>query len=85
MDESDERTQGIRDIATALPFLTIVLLTSPLIVVFSAPVSVFGVPLIVVYLFSAWIVIVALAFLVARRLERAERAEAEREDGSADR
>ena len=46
MDESDERTQGIRDIATALPFLTIVLLTSPLIVVFSAPVSVFGVPLI---------------------------------------
>ena len=70
MDESDERTQGIRDIATALPFLTIVLLTSPLIVV---------------YLFSAWIVIVALAFLVARRLERAERAEAEREDGSADR
>ena len=76
MDGSEERTQSTRDVATALPFLAIVLLTSPLIVAFSAPIYLLGVPLIVAYIFLAWIVIIAVAFIVARRLDREERAEA---------
>ncbi|MCG6859633.1 MAG: hypothetical protein LJE67_16375 [Salaquimonas sp.] len=83
MNDSDDRTQSIRDIATALPFLAVVLLTSPLIVAFSSPVNIFGVPMIVAYLFSVWIAVIVIAFVVARRLERAEHAEAEQESGTA--
>lgn len=84
MDDSGDQTQTARDVATVLPFVAAVLLISPLIVAFSAPVNLFGVPLIVVYLFSVWVVIIAVAFAVARRLDRAEQAEAERESGAAD-
>lgn len=83
MGGAEERIQRIRDIATALPFLAIVLLTSPLIVAFSASVSVLGVPLIVAYLFSVWIAVIIIAFVVARRLERAARTEAKQESGTA--
>ncbi|MCB1512953.1 MAG: hypothetical protein KDJ36_18820 [Hyphomicrobiaceae bacterium] len=75
MDDSEERTQGVRDVATVLPFLAVVLLTSPLIVVFSAPTTVFGIPLIVVYLFSVWIVVILVALVVAHRLSAASRNE----------
>ena len=84
MDDLEERTQSVRDVATGLPFLAAILLVSPLIVAFSAPIRIFGMPLIVVYLFSVWLAIIAIAFIVARRLERAERVQTEDDIGTAE-
>lgn len=62
---------GARDAASVLPVLAILLLTPPLVLIFTAPVRVAGVPLIVVYIFGLWAAIVAVAAFLARRLERA--------------
>lgn len=62
--------QAARDAATILPVAAAVLLLPPFILVFAAPVTVAGVPLIVVYVFAAWATIVLAAWLVARRLAR---------------
>lgn len=65
--EPDER--GVRDAATILPIAAAVLLLPPFILVFTAPATLAGIPLIIVYVFGAWAAIVLAAWLVARRLE----------------
>jgi hypothetical protein len=60
-----ERT---RDAATILPFVASILLMPPLLGVFAAPVTVSGIPLIIVYVFAVWIAIIGTAFLLARKL-----------------
>jgi hypothetical protein len=73
MDRQEAETQGVRDAATALPFLATILLMPPVILVFVAPLKIAGIPLIVFYLFSVWAAVIAAAFVVAQRLGRAER------------
>jgi len=70
-DGSEARTRAARDAAVLLPFVALVLLLPPVILVFSAPRVIAGIPLIVVYLYGVWAVSVFVAFLVARRIERA--------------
>lgn len=70
----DDRGQGIRDLAGVLPYAAILLLMPPIILIFTAPVQIAGIPLIVVYLFGVWALIVAGAFIVAERLRRQETA-----------
>lgn len=67
---ADDRTdrQGARDAATVLPFIAAMLFLPPLILIFGTPVLVAGVPLILVYLFGAWALVIAIAFVLARRL-----------------
>lgn len=72
-EDWDARTRRIRDVATVLPAAALALLLPPLILVFAVPVLLFGIPLIVVYLFGVWAVLIVIAMQVARRLERAER------------
>ena len=56
-----------------MPVVAVFLFLPPLILVFSAPVTVSGIPLIVVYLYGTWAVLVLAAFLVARGLARDDR------------
>lgn len=64
--------EGARDAATLLPVTAAILLLPPFILVFAAPVLISGVPLIVVYVFGVWAAIVLCAWLLARRLAKAE-------------
>lgn len=70
-----------RDLAVLLPVVAAILFLPPVILLFAAPVTVAGIPLIVVHVFSAWAVLVLGAFLVARRLAREGEAEPPEEAG----
>lgn len=59
--------QGWRDAATLLPIAATVLLLPPFILIFAAPTFVFGVPLIVAYVFGVWALVIFASWLVARR------------------
>ena len=63
-------TRKLRDGALLLPVFGAFLLVSPLIMVFSGPVTVFGLPLIFVYIFGVWLGLVLLARAMARRLDK---------------
>ncbi|HEU0221184.1 MAG TPA: hypothetical protein VFR34_03090 [Paracoccaceae bacterium] len=60
-----------RDFAILLPLVGAFLFLPPFIHVFRADAALFGLPLIVVYLFGAWALLIALAFRLTRLL-RAE-------------
>lgn len=68
MERERPGRQRIRDAATVLPFAATILLMPPLIGIFAAPVTLGGVPLIVLYVFAIWAAIVVGAFVLARRL-----------------
>lgn len=53
----------------ALFALGVLVLLPPVLLVFNRPVLVAGVPLIFLYLFSAWSVLIGLAALIARGLD----------------
>jgi|APTNR8051073442_1049403.scaffolds.fasta_scaffold28739_2 hypothetical protein len=72
MENWESLTRHVRDMASILPVAAIVLFLPPMILVFSAPVLVAGVPLIVLYLYGVWAGIILVALLVARRLEDAD-------------
>lgn len=65
------RGHRARDAALVLPLAGLVLVAPPVINLFVADVTVFGAPLIVVYLFSVW----GLLILGAQRLSRRLREE----------
>jgi hypothetical protein len=69
MTHHDDDRHGARDVATVLPFLAMALMLPPLVLIFTAPVRLAGVPLIVVYVFGVWVALIAAAYLVARRLK----------------
>lgn len=72
-DTWESRTRRLRDVATLLPIVTMLLLLPPMILVFSAPVAVAGIPLIVIYLYALWAGAVLVTFLVSRRIAAADR------------
>ncbi len=60
-----------RDLALIVPVLGILALLPPLIGLFARPeTGVFGIPLIVVYLFGLWLALILGALFVASRLKR---------------
>ena len=62
----------VHDAARLLPILGTVLLMPPVITLFVADVSIGGVPLIVVYVFGAWLALIVCAVWLSRRLATAE-------------
>ena len=56
-----------RDLARLLPALGALLLATPVLDVFGAPVTLFGAPLIIVYLFGVWAFLILAAALLAER------------------
>lgn len=55
-----------------LPVLGIVLIIPPLLILFTAPIRIFGVPLETVYLFSVWILLIIGALISTHHMPRAE-------------
>lgn len=74
MDEPDAAEQRVRDAAVALPFVAAILLMPPLVLIFCAPVFLAGFPLVAVYIFTVWALVIIAAALVARGLAAHERA-----------
>lgn len=64
------RGRKLRDGALLLPLFGAFLLVSPLITVFSGITTVFGLPLIFVYVFGVWLGLVLVARAMARRLDK---------------
>lgn len=59
-----------RDVATLLPVTGILLLMTPLMVVFTQAGSILGLPAPFVYVFSVWAGLIILTFFLARRATR---------------
>ncbi len=64
------RKRKLRDGAVLLPIFGAFLLASPLITVFTGRSTLFGLPLIFVYIFGVWLGLVLVARAMARRLDR---------------
>jgi hypothetical protein len=60
----------LRDGALLLPIFGAFLLVSPLITVFTGVSTIFGLPLIFVYIFGVWLGLVLIARAMARRLDK---------------
>ena len=61
--------RAAHDAANILPVAAAVLLLPPFILLFTAPATIAGVPLIVVYVFGVWAAVILCALLVTRRLK----------------
>ena len=72
METPHRGSQGARDVAAALPFVALVLLMPPIILIAAVPLRFAGVPFIVIYIFGVWAAVILAAFLVARVLARDE-------------
>ena len=63
------RKRKLRDGALLLPIFGAFFLVSPLITVFTGVTTIFGLPLIFVYIFGVWLGLVLIARAMARRLD----------------
>jgi hypothetical protein len=59
----------LRELVVALFVLEAVLLSWPFLTIFNHARAVFGLPLLVLYLFAVWTAMIGVAFLVTRRLD----------------
>ena len=64
------RERKLRDGALLLPLFGAFLLVSPLITVFTGVSTIFGLPLIFIYIFGVWLGLVLIARAMARRLDK---------------
>jgi len=59
---------SVQDAAVVVPLAALLLFMPPFISLFAAPVSVFGIPLVVLYMFGVWAALILLTRWLARRL-----------------
>lgn len=59
----------LENAALAVPVFGAVLMVPPLINVFDVPVTIFGAPLEVVYLFAVWIALIGITAILSRRVK----------------
>lgn len=62
----------IADLAVLAPVLVFMLLVPPLIGLFAVETSVFGAPMIVVYLFGVWLLAIVIAAFISRKARALE-------------
>lgn len=67
-DDGSFAAAKTRDAALILPVIGLFMLTPPLVTVFGAEINIFGVPLIVLYLFCIWAALILCAAGLSRRL-----------------
>jgi hypothetical protein len=72
--------QSARDAGTLLPIVAAILFLPPMTLIFSAPAEIAGIPLILVYLFGAWAMVIAASLFLAVRLDDSGHTPPERED-----
>ena len=65
---SPYRSRRLRDAALFLPILGIVAFTTPFLRVFTADMTVFGIPLIFVFVYGGWLILILLGRILAQRL-----------------
>jgi hypothetical protein len=63
------RTQRRREAGLILPFFGLVLVAPPLVNLFISDITIFGAPLIGVYLYSVWAVLIGGSFWLSRKLQ----------------
>lgn len=66
---SVNRKRKLQDGALLLPIFGAFLLLSPIITIFVAPASIFGIPSVFLYIFGVWLGLVLVARAMARRLD----------------
>lgn len=67
---SATRKRKLRDGALLLPLFGAFLLLTPIITIFTGPITVFGLPLMFIYIFGVWLALVIVARAMARRLDK---------------
>lgn len=73
MDSRLAARARLKDAAVLLPFAGLFLLMPPFIGLFSPTARLAGIPVMVLYVFGVWGLLIALAALLARRLSASER------------
>ena len=73
MDSRPAARARLRNAAVLLPFVGLLLLMPPFIGLFPPTVLLAGIPVLVLYVFGVWAVLIVLAALLARRLPGTER------------
>jgi hypothetical protein len=68
MDPHPPPSPRTQNAAVVVPLVGLLLLMPPFISLFAAPVLVFGIPLVVLYMFGVWIALVLLTWWLGRRL-----------------
>lgn len=68
MDPRSTASARLRDAAVLLPFAGLLLLMPPFVGLFPAAATLFGIPVLVLYVFGVWAVLIVLAAWFARRL-----------------
>ena len=63
-------SRRLQTAAVLLPVFGAMLFVPPLLGVFNVPAAFVGIPVVAIYLFSVWIGLIALTFILARRLGR---------------
>jgi hypothetical protein len=71
---------GLAERSLVLTIATFVLLTPPILGIFDVPVTLFGIPLLHIYCFAAWLAAIALGQRLALRMQ-ADAGPAETPDG----
>ena len=66
-------SRRLNDMAVVAPLLGLVLLTPPVIGLFATEGTLFGAPVILIYLFAVWFGLILLAAVLSRRLARSEK------------
>lgn len=66
-------SRRLSDIAVLAPILGLVLLTPPVIGLFATRGTIFGAPVILIYLFTVWLALILAAAILSRRLSRSEK------------
>ena len=62
------RASRRRDAALLLPILGVVLYTTPILRIFTADLSIFGIPLVFLFVYGAWAALILLGRKLAQRL-----------------
>jgi hypothetical protein len=68
---------GTKDAATLILCLGIVLLLPPIAFIFDKPIVLFGVPLVVLYMFGVWFALVFASFMISRQLRKTMKSDAQ--------
>ncbi len=59
----------LENAALALSVFGVILMVPPLLSIFNIPIKLFGAPLVVIYLFSLWLVLIGATFFLSSRLK----------------
>lgn len=73
MDSRFAARARLKDAAIVLPFVGLLLLMPPFIGLFAPTARLAGIPVLVLYVFGVWGLLIVLAALLARRLDGTER------------